>query len=243
MKNILKILVVAAFVPYIACIQPMGRIIADKIVAPKLSRAILKELTRLNQETKEKTAFSLGGKKATEKLAEDIIDQAKKGLEPCAHKLCMLDDYSLFNKHGVLNLAGEDGHTLLYYVFQNNPGLPGYKGILKQLKDRGAQLNIHDKYVMGPEKVLKTLLNTPIDGSAWTTVKVFRSFVTKNMPEKLQKRVRAGKILGKEAALREKKVAEAQNIYSGIESDLLAKRAIERSQAKKDKYFGFEDLV
>lgn len=241
MKTMIKILSIS-IVCYTHCALSVGQGITStvsKSLFPKISNAVIK---KLNEETKGKAIFGFAGKKATEKLLEKIVTRVKKGLDPSREDLSILDDYSFLNNHGVLNFADEKGHTLLYYVLKNNPSLSGYKGILRNLYRRGAQLNIHDKYVMGPESVLKTSLNMSIDASAANTIKVMRTFLTKNTSEKIKQRFSSFGVLTLKGEKRLAKVADTQELYQRVESDLLTQKQKEVVQKKKDKYFKFDEL-
>lgn len=251
MKKRLQYFIIGIFLCYTAFAMSLGQgisSIASKSLFPKVSRALIK---RLNQEAKEKTVVSFTGKRSTEKLLERMIMRAKKGFDPSRQDLSVLDDYSFLNDHGVLNFAEAEGytfldekvrHTLLYYVLKNNSTLSGHKGILRDLYSRGAQLNMDDKKVMGSEKVLKTYLNLPIDASAAHTIKVLRTFLTKNTPEKIEKRFSSFGILRLEGKKRFAKLADVQELCQQVESDLLAQKQKEMMQARKNKYFQFDEL-
>lgn len=237
--------ITSVFLCHMAFTLPMGQGIASiaskasKSLFPKLSEALI---AQLNQEAKGKTIFAFGGKRATENLLPKIIDRAKRGFDPSHEDLSLLDSYSAMNNHGILNFADDNGHTLLYYVLHNNSSLSGYKGILKQLYARGAQLSIRDQFVMGPEAELKAALHLPINAPAGTTLKIAHTFFTKNTPEKIKQRFYEFGVLKPEGEARTKKAEYIEKLYQRVKSNLFEQKQKE-AQAKKDGYFNFDELI
>ncbi|HLC07232.1 MAG TPA: hypothetical protein VJJ26_03525 [Candidatus Babeliales bacterium] len=167
-------------------------------------------------------------------MLASLQDQARNGIIPSREDLAKFDSYALSNYYGILNLPDKYGHTLLNYVVKSPDSFERRK-FLKLLDYRGAQLTAHDKYHMGPQALFRALLNLPLEASAKTTVKVFRTFVTKNTEDKLQHRASSFKMSGQQVEERHNKVAEVKKTFGVIKDDLLTARQKEQVQAQKDK--------
>ncbi len=234
----MKIALAGALLINIASINAMGRVSArlgkviESLAKEQIKRVPKEEIKNLNENTFEAASIFFSKKKQyAESLLFDVLHKrVKKGIVPTIEDIRKLDHYSLLANHGVLNLPGESGHTLLKNVL-DLPGSPERRKLLKALYDRGAQLNARDIFVMGPEKLLKTYLNLPMESSAWTTVKVYRTFLKKNTEEKLTSRFNAFKMTGLQKEERSKKVKDAQEVYAQVEDDLL-----------KERHFKFNEL-
>lgn len=243
MKKIIKIALVASLLTNIASANPIGRMGLEKIVR-EFSIPYIKAL---NEEAHGFTSnFFAKNKKYAESLLLEVWHKhVKKGVIPSRQELIELDNCFAKANHGILNLPGEGGHTLLKNVLDWPESLERTK-FLKELCDRGAQLNARDKYVIGAEKLLKTYLpinsekllkaylNVPMDASAWRTVKALRTFMTKNTKEKVDIRVAFSKITKSQGQERLKKVEEIQELYPEVEKDLLVQRAQEQ-KARSNK--------
>jgi RecA-family ATPase len=89
--------------------------------------------------------------------------------------------------------------------------------------DRGAELNVRDTFIMGPEKELKALVNVPMEASCKRFKKAVLTFFTKNTESKVRERFNSFKISGLQVQARLKKVRRAQELYyPKVEKDLLA---------------------
>ena len=238
MKKIIKIALTAALLTNMAAISAMGRISA--YFGKGVEKFTKQQIKTLNQSTKEPASFfSSQKKKYAESFLVDVLQKrVKEGIIPTLKDIRELDYHSWMANHGVLNLAGDGGRTLLYDVLHYLPSSPESKKVTKALYDRGAELNPGDKVAMGLEKELKTYLNVSQEASAWTTVKVYRTFLTKNTEEKIQKKVSSFKMSELQAKDRQRKVKDAKELYAKVEKDLLAKRRVEQ----KEKYFKFSEL-
>jgi hypothetical protein len=232
MKKIIKIALVASLLTNIASANPIGRMGLDKIVR-EFSIPYIKAL---NEEAHGFTSnfFAKNKKYAESLLLEVWHEHIKKGVIPSRQELIELDNCFAKANHGILNLPGEGGHTLLKNVLDWPESL-GRTKFLKELCDRGAQLNARDKYVMGAEKLLKTYLNVPMEASAWRTIKALRTFMTKNTKEKVDIRVAFSKITKSQGQERLKKVKEIQELYPEVEKDLLVQRAQEQKARSRNK--------
>ena len=222
MKNIsMKIALVGSLLINIAFANPIGRAGLDKVIR----QFTIKQIKALNQDAHELTSNPFAhGKKYAESLLLDVWHKAvQKGIIPSGKEFAELDNSFGKANHGILNLAGEGGHTLLKYALElpalSKKELAKRRSFLKALTDRGAELNVRDIHVMGPEKVLKSYLNLPIDASAWTTVKAYRTLFTK-----LQ-RSHSSKMLELET---QKRIEKIQEVFPLVEKDLLAQRVQEQ---------------
>jgi hypothetical protein len=245
MKNIKIKLALAGFLLInMINIDAIGRLavlFGQKTVQPSIqsvyarfSNPLLKQVKQLNEATNghlvSRLRACVGGKGYVEKMRDNLHSQVQKGNVPDFEDLYRFDQACVTNKYGALNLPDKNGETLLKATLEM-PESKKRTSLLRALYARGAKLNIHDICVMGPEKVLKAELNVPMEASAFRTIKALRTFLTKNTSERAQRNFA---FLGiKEERLQ--KVEYVKTLAKEIEPDLLARRAQEQTQAKRDK--------
>jgi len=231
MKNSIKIALAVGLFVNIASANPIGRVV-DKVVR----QFTIKHISTLNQNGQGLTSNPFAkSKKYAESLLLDIWHPAvKKGIIPSRQEFAELDNSFGSANHGILNVRGEGGHTILYHALHLLES-PASRKFIKGLKDRCAALSERDRFVMGPEKELKAFLNVPLKASARTTIKVYRTFLTKNTEEKLLRRFNAFKMTGLQKQERLEKVEQVKSVYSKVEKDLLAQRATEKMTERFDK--------
>lgn len=229
MKNIsIKIALAGVLLVNMASVSSMGRVSAR--LGKVVEKFTKQQIKALNEDNPQKAFMFFSKKRYAESVLEVLHKRVKEGVIPTREQLAELDHYSWKANHGVLNLAGDGGHTLLKDAL-HLPDSPARRKLLKALYDRGAELNARDIFVMGPEKYLKAHLNVPMDASAWTTVKVYRTFLTKNTAEKIARKFDSYKMTGLQVQKRLKKVDEVRNEYAKVEKDLL-----------RERHFKFKDL-
>jgi hypothetical protein len=219
-KTNIEIALVASLLANMASANPIGRAGLDKIVR----EFTIKQIKDLHQVAQKPTSNPFAkSKKYAESLLLDVWHTAvQKGIIPSGKEFAELDNSFGKANHGILNLAGEGGHTLLKYALE----LPAYskkelakrRSFLKALTDRGAELNVRDIFVMGPGKELRALVNVPMNAPAKKVKKAALTLFSKNTQAKVLKRFDSFEIAQK----RLHKVARAQELYPQIEKDLLA---------------------
>jgi hypothetical protein len=238
MKKIIKIALVASLLTNIASANPIGRLGLDKIVR----KFTIEQIKTLNQKAHGLTSslFPNSPKKIAESLLVEVWHPAvRKGLIPSGKEFAELDNCFGQANHGILNLtvklnpADEGCHTLLKYALElpafSKKELAKRRRFLKALTDRGAELSMHDKFVMGPEKELKALVNLPMDASNKELKQAVLTFFTKNTEKKVWKRFDSIP----EVHARLRKVARARELYPQVEKNLSA----EISKNKKEELF------
>ncbi len=121
-----------------------------------------------------------------------------------------------------INDIDEDGHTVLYdAIIDKAPGLH-----INMLRSEGAKLNDCDIDALGHSGYLGFLVNSFANPCIVNTVKVFRSFMTKNTDAKLDYKVALGKITSFQRDAIVKLKGTMTNLYNNAVSGecLLLKR-------------------
>lgn len=135
----------------------------------------------------------------------------------------------------MINVPGEDGHTLLYNAIKNRS--PEDKAHIKSLWSKGAYLNNRDIYMLGYAGYLASLLNTShANPSAVNMIKTYRTFMTKNTALKLNEKAAKGKITPSQHDERLALRGIIENVYKNAVSEgLWAAREQERQLRKLAK--------
>ena len=155
----------------------------------------------------------LTGKGSAQQMLDTMKDNAKKGTLPSASDIEKLMTYASANDYWILNQEDNDGHTLLYYVVNNeDSSFEDRKRCVRNLYKHGAQFSVRDKYVMGLDKLLRAYLNLPLDATAATTLKIFKEFKTKNSPDKLDNKLLSGKMTEEQVNARLARLSSIEEI-------------------------------
>jgi hypothetical protein len=231
MKRInIQLLLTAALMVNMASTQGMNRFTQSVRAAIGQKNGIVRQ-----DSPKASWAFLLlTGKGTTQRLLDGMRRNTKNGIIPTTAEINKLMDYSQYNNYGILNQPDDEGHTLLNDVIQHKDYSPKHRYIIKALRARGAQLSNRDKYVMGPESLLKTYLGLPPKASASTTIKVLRTFNTKNSSEKLGFKLLTNQMTEQQVNERTQKRLDINTVYNTIKPDLDA-RCMQERQIKRSK--------
>jgi len=180
-----------------------------------------------------RTFVPFTGKASTQAKLDAMRANAKNGTMPSTKDINELMRYSEMNNYGILNQQDSEGHTFLHDVLKNGDYSPKHRYIIKGLYAQDAKLNDRDKYAMGPESLLKTYLGLPLNASASTTIKVLRTFYTKNTSEKLERKLLTMTEHQGEQLL--KKSLDINETYATIKPSLDALCMQQRADAKNKR--------
>jgi len=228
MKSIkIKIALVAALLTSIPSMSAMGRFVVKGLHKPMLQKA---------------SSFWGAKKRYTENLLADLQEKAKRGIVPSRKDLAGFDNSCEYNKHWILNSPDEAGHTLFNYVYKCKASIER-RIMMNLLKYRGGKFNNVDTKAMEDKDRLKANLNLPLEASDSTTLAALRRFLTKNTEDKLNRRasnivdakISPRVMSGKDKKERLERVAEVEQAYAPIETDLLAAAKKERLQKQINK--------
>ena len=222
MKTIkIQILLAAALMGNISSMHGMERfvqMVKGHNFYPAVSAAIKQRNVYPGQDCP-RTMFSFTGKGKTQQMLDTMRAQAKKGILPSRSDIKQLMSFSKINNYSILNQHDDEGHTLLNDIVISEDH-PNRKKCLKALYEHGAQLSNRDTYAMEPELLLKSYLNVSPNATSKTTIKVLRTFKTKNTPEKLASKLSLGKMTQLQVDARFKKSVDIDMAYNAVKHTL-----------------------